>query len=359
MLNLRLNYPSIEQESDIFQQFVTTLPQQERLSMLQPGPFAPDAATCSLLNNFLELPSGTLEQHSDVVHVCSGNNAIHCLLTLFRGVTAAAAGEAFTYNSFIQSGQSLGYDLHALPCDEEGVLPDALRQYLETGKSRLIFLQPTIQNPTCTVMPLQRRQAVAEVIRSFKDVYLIEDDAYRFLHPDPPPTFLSLLPERTIYICSFSKMFNFFVRAVYLIYPKGSLPAEPESVIRFTSSGSSSLFNAFIRYLMQGKQLKEVIAEKRRIAAGLQEKVAPIFKGLHYRTFPNSYHMWIELPEGLTSGAVVSRLQRLNIDLMDGASFSIDGRQDHIRVALGAARQSELLIPSLEAIAREIVKGEK
>lgn len=357
MLNLRLNYPSIEQESDIFQQFFTALPEQERTSMLQPGSFAPDAATRSLLNRFLELPPNTLEQHSDVVTVCSGNNAIHCLLTLLKDLAPEAATEPFTYNSFILSAQNLGYHLHALPCDEEGILPDALRQYLETGKSRLVYLQPTIHNPTCSIMSLERRQAVAEVIRSFDGVYLVEDDAYRFLHPDPPPTFLSLLPERTIYICSFSKMFNFFVRAAYLIYPKGVLPvAGLENVIRFTSSGSSPLFSVFIRYLMQGSQLGEVIAEKRRIATALQEKTAPIFKGLHYRTFPSSYHIWIALPEGLASGVVASRLKSHNIDLMDGESFSLNKQQDHIRVALGAARKSEQLMPALRIIARQIAE---
>jgi DNA-binding transcriptional MocR family regulator len=358
MLNLRLNYPSIEQESGIFQQYIATLPQQEKDALLYPGSFTPDAATCVSLNNWLELPPGTLEQYADVAITCSGNNAIHCILTLFKDRTSGAASEPFTYNSFIMSAGNLGYQLHTLDCDEDGILPDALQRHLETGRSRLVYLQPTINNPTCTIMPLERRQAVAAVLRSFSGVYLVEDDAYRFLHPDPPPTFLSLMPERTIHLCSFSKTFNSFVRAAYLIYPKGVLGAGLENVLRFTGNTSSAIFNGFIRYLVEEKeQLHGVIAEKRHIAAVLQEQFAAIFEGLTYYTFPSSYHIWIPLQEGVSAGAVVRSFRDRGIDLMSSESFSVNGRQDHIRVALGAARNSEALVPALELIAKELREG--
>jgi DNA-binding transcriptional MocR family regulator len=353
MLNLRFNYPSVKAEADIFQQYVKGLPEQEKYALLSPGPFMPDEALSQLIGQWLQLPPETLQYRADVITTCSGNSALHCILSWFRDTEQTAGIEEFTYTSFKLSAQELGYQLSAIACDEEGMLPGALERYLRTGNARLIYLQPTIHNPTCSVMSLQRRRDIAAIVKKFKDVYIIEDDAYRFLHPAPPPTFLQLLPERTIYVCSFSKAFNPFVRTAHIIYPKGILRGM-DAIIRYTTSGSSSLFVAFTRYLMQGDLLHRVMAEKRRIALQLHEKVAEIFKGLPYRTFPGSYHIWLKLPGNLTADTFIAEMRSRNIDVMSSEDFSTDGNQDYIRIALGAAWDSAELMPALQTLANAV-----
>ena len=199
MLNLRFNYPSVKTEADIFEQYVRGLPEHEKYGMLSPASFRPDKSVVQLIGQWLELPADTLRHRSEVISTCSGNSALHCILTWFRDTEQTAAIEEFTYTSFKASAAELGYDMHPITCDAQGMVPEALEDYLRSHNTRLIYLQPTIQNPTCSVMSLQRRRDLATVVRKFKDVYIIEDDAYRFLHPSPPPTFLQLMPDRTLY----------------------------------------------------------------------------------------------------------------------------------------------------------------
>lgn len=353
MLNLRFNYPSVKMEGDIFEQYVKGLPEHEKYGILAPASFWPDQTTVQLLGRWLELPAETLQYRSKVICTCSGNSALHCVLTWFGNTEQTAAIEEFTYTSFIASGRELGYHLHTIACDAQGMIPEALEEYIRTNNTRLVYLQPTIHNPTCSVMSLQRRRDIASVIRKFKDVYIIEDDAYRFLHPSPPPTFLQLIPDRTIYICSFSKTFNPFVRIAYIVYPQELLKGV-ENIIRYTTSGSSALFGAFTRYLMQDDLLYRVIAEKRRIALGLHEKIVEVFQGLDYRTFPGSYHTWLKLPGNIAANTFTAEMRSWNIDIMGSEDFSTEDDQGHVRIAMGSVWDAPELVPALRTVATAV-----
>jgi DNA-binding transcriptional MocR family regulator len=355
MLNLRFNYPSVKTEADIFEQYIRGLPEHEKYGMLSPGSFWPDKPTVQLIGQWLQLPADTLRYRSGVVSTCSGNSALHCILTWFRDTEQTAAIEEFTYTSFKASAGELGYNMHTIACDAQGMVPEALEEYLRSHNTRLIYLQPTIHNPTCSVMSLQRRRDIATVVRKFKDVYIIEDDAYRFLHPSPPPTLLQLIPDRTLYICSFSKTFNPFVRIAYIVYPQELLKGV-DNVIRYTTSGSSALFGCFTAYLMRDDLLQGVIAEKREIAVQLHEKIVQIFQGLDYRTFPGSYHTWLKLPDSLDAPAFISEMHSRNIDLMSSEDFSTTHRQDYIRIAVGAVWDAPGLLPALKTVANALRK---
>ena len=355
MLNLRFNYPSVKTEADIFEQYMRGLPEHEKYGILTPASFWPDKSTVQLLGQWLELPPETLQYRSEVISTCSGNSALHCILTWFRDTEQAAAIEEFTYTSFKASAGELGYDLHTIACDAQGMVPEALEEYLRSHDTRLVYLQPTIHNPTCSIMSLQRRRDIATVIRKFKNIYIIEDDAYRFLHPSPPPTFLQLMPDRTIYVCSFSKVFNPFIRIAHIIHPQGLLKGV-ENIIRYTTSGSSALFGAFTAYLMRGDLLHRVMEEKRHIAVELHEKIVQIFQGLDYSTFPGSYHTWLKLPDTLTANTFTAEMRSWNIDLMGSEDFSTENRQDYVRIAAGSVWDAPELLPALKTVANAVRK---
>lgn len=68
----------------------------------------------------------------------------------------------------------------------------------------MIFLMPTVQNPTLATLPDERRRAVARIAREH-NVVLIEDDLYGSLTDDPTPLLAEHAPERTIVAGGLSK----------------------------------------------------------------------------------------------------------------------------------------------------------
>ena len=149
-----------------------------------------------------------LDDHvSDVVLANSGNHAITVILETLNPGVSGIITDAFTYPAFKHSALIRNISLHAAGSDSEGLTLAGIEEaYSRTG-AKVLYLQPTIHNPTCTVMSLARRQSIADFVKA-KDLTIFEDDAYRFLHPSPPPSFLELLPSHTIHVNSLSKPFN-------------------------------------------------------------------------------------------------------------------------------------------------------
>jgi len=350
MLNLRVNYPSVKQEIDVFQAYTQSLAAPEKYGLLQPPGYAPDEVATKVICHWLQVAEDDIRQCSEIAAVPSANNAMFCILSVLRKTNAVIGAETFTFPGFRACAAELGYQVGAIACDDEGIMPVALQQYLETSTSKLVYLQPTIHNPTTSVMSLQRRQEIVAVIKTFKDVYLLEDDAYRFLHPDPPPSFLQLIPERTFHIYSFSKAFNPILKAAYIVYPKWGLPGI-ENIIGLTASSACALFIDFGLHLIKGEQLKNIIKEKQQIAREWHTRVADLFQGLSYQMFPHSFHIWLKLEHGLTSSALTSYLHGQAIDVTNGTDFSVNGDTEHIRIALGTAWHSDQMLPALTTIA--------
>lgn len=340
MLNLRVNYPSIPKEMDYLQQYTQQLAAPEKYKLLHISPVAADEE--QVLKNWLQVPEST----AVVVPTPSSNSGLYCVLQALRKDMMHIAVEPFTFPGFKWSAASFDYQLHSLESDAEGVIPTSLHRMLAKGECKLVYLQPTIQNPTGTVMSLERRKAIIEVVRAFPDVYILEDDAYRFLHPDPPASFLQLLPEQTIHLFSLSKPFNPLLKAAFILHPRGILDGIA-NFIQLTSSGTSIFFLKAGFYLMENGDLTSIIREKQAIAAGWQQQMARLFDGLSYSTFPNSFHLWLDTGDN----RLLTTLREQGMDLPSGADFSVAGDTTYTRIALGTCWNDERLLPGLETIA--------
>jgi DNA-binding transcriptional MocR family regulator len=83
--------------------------------------------------------------------------------------------------------------------DQHGMAPEMLEQACRQHKPALIYLNPTLQNPTAITMPQRRRKELASIAQR-ANVRIVEDDPYWLLADAPPPPVATLAPERVYYI---------------------------------------------------------------------------------------------------------------------------------------------------------------
>ena len=102
-----------------------------------------------------------------------------------------------------------------IPMDAKGILPDQIVGRL----AKVMYLNPTNQNPTSTTLSMARRKAVAKVMAKH-GIRLLEDDTYGQLCPDSPPTISSLIPDQSILMTSLSKSMTVGLRLAFLRAPK-------------------------------------------------------------------------------------------------------------------------------------------
>lgn len=109
-------------------------------------------------------------------------------------------------------------------CDDEGIVVDHLTEVAKRGRLRLLYTIPTFQNPTGRVLSPARRAALARAADA-AGVPLIEDDPYGELdyRGEVHRPLVTLNPENTVYLGSFSKILSPGIRLGYLVAPMPAL----------------------------------------------------------------------------------------------------------------------------------------
>jgi DNA-binding transcriptional MocR family regulator len=128
---------------------------------------------------------------------------VRCLIDPGDSVIIERPGYLGAVHSFRTAGARLiGWDIKRADVDE---LEELLLRY----RPKLMFLNPTHQNPTGRTMPIRTRRDVLELAGRYR-VPIVEDDTYRELSlgAPPPPSLYALDEMHTtvIHLNTFSKM---------------------------------------------------------------------------------------------------------------------------------------------------------
>ncbi len=132
--------------------------------------------------------------------------------------------EEYCYQGAMNRFRKLGAKLVGMTLDGDGIVIEALAQQLAGLKAqgitpKFIYTIPTVQNPTASILPLDRRLALIALAREY-NVAIFEDECYADLlweGIEAPPALYALDPGCVIHIGSFSKSLAPALRLGYLI----------------------------------------------------------------------------------------------------------------------------------------------
>jgi DNA-binding transcriptional MocR family regulator len=349
MIDLRFNYPALDEEAAILQTFFTSAAFANN-NYLRFPPYEGLKENHELLSRHLQIEH--LHPHIVAIVPCtSGNHAITLCLEWASAVTSSLLCEPFTYQAFKHIAAKRNLSIVPLETDENGVTVESIEKNARTSGAKVLYLQPTIQNPTTLVMPTFRRQQIAEIAEQL-DLFIVEDDAYRFLHPSPPKPFMELIPDRTVHIYSLSKPFNALIKMTYLILPKRMKTIFIDNV-RLTSSGTSSLLTGLTTFVLQNNLLSGIIERKRVRARLLKEQLLSSLTECRYSTFETGFHLWLTLPEGVNDVKLTHDLEQVGVGITAGSDFAITPSNisaQHVRVALGGENDIQRLKAGVKKI---------
>ena len=159
----------------------------------------------------------------DVLVTSGATQALHLLNQVFLQPNDTVVFERFSYANAIREVRSLGCRIVPAPLDEAGIQVDALAEILgnlrRAGiRPKYIYTMPTVQNPTGSVLPIERRNALLALAAEF-DTIVIEDDCYADLvwRSHVPAALYALDSSRVIHVGSLSKLLAPSMRLGYII----------------------------------------------------------------------------------------------------------------------------------------------
>lgn len=278
-------------------------------------------------------------------NVCITNGATSALSVALMTVASPGslvATEVFGHHSLRPLASYMGIGLKAIGVDEFGVLPAEFERACAEAKINALFIQPTVINPTASLLPKARRKEIAAIAENF-DVAIIENDPLGPLVSDKPPTFFSLAPERTFYVTSFTKVVMPGLRIGYMAVPPKYMTTATNRHLVTSWMATPLLEEIATSWVTDGSAIG--LVNWQRDALGTRHMLfGQIMREYRFYTHPESLHAWIPLPEGHDEIGFLAHAKSRGVAVAKSASFLANDHAPYpaIRISLGSVTLEEL-----------------
>jgi 2-aminoadipate transaminase len=257
---------------------------------------------------------------------------------LARGDTVII--EEDCYQGTINRLTRLGVTLVGIPLDKDGMRMDALSNALADLKRKgvrpkYIYTIPTVQNPTATILPVERRKQMLELANEYA-VPIWEDDCYADLiwSGERPPAIYALSDRaNVIYIGSFSKSIAPALRVGYIVAPWDVM----SRTLALKSDGGSGALEQMVLAEFCAKNFGRHVPELRR---GLRAKLETLMESLRehfgnaaeFDDAKGGIFLWVKLPESVDTMKLYESALRAGVAINPGPQWSVN--KDHSRSRL-------------------------
>lgn len=283
---------------------------------------------------------------------------------LARGDTVLIEKE--TYQGAINRLTRLGVKPVGIPLDGQGMRMDALANTLADLKGKgikpkYIYTIPTVQNPTATIMPEERR---AEMLRLSEQygVPIFEDDCYADLTWDgkrPPAIYAMSKSNNVIHVGSFSKSIAPALRVGFIVAPWEMMS---RMLALKTDAGSGALeqmvlaeycaphFESHVPKLTRGLRAKldtlmDALGEQFGTAAEFEEPKGGIF-------------LWVKLPDNVDTLKLYQAALAAGVAINPGPEWSVDKPYSGCRLRLCFASPTHEEIREGVAVLADVCRRE-
>ncbi len=285
--------------------------------------------------------------------------------------------ESPTYLGALQAWNVYGAEYVAVPCDENGMITDALEEALRTGP-KFIYVLPNFQNPTGVTLSLERRKRLIELADRY-GVPIVEDDPYGQLRYEGEhlPAVVVLDDQyrdrcgacysgNVIYLSTFSKILAPGIRLAWVIAP-------PEVIHKLVQAKQgadlhTSTFNQLVAYEVSHggfldrhiQLIRKCYKERRDTMLGALDAYFP--PGVDWTHPQGGLFLWASLPEGMNSTELLKGAVERKVAFVPGAPFfPLGGGENTMRLNFSNAAIPLIQegIYRLGTLLSERVRGEK
>jgi len=280
---------------------------------------------------------------SQSILITSGaQQALHLLIQCMLNPGDAIAYEDPSYAHSLPIFRSASLKTIKLPVGENGINPDDILKIHTNHRIKMIFLNPIFQNPTGTVLSLERRKRVLEITEEL-GIPVVEDDPYSLISLSEHTNTATLKSlDKTgsvLYISSLSKVVASGLRIGWVVGPNNVIRrlADAKQQIDF----GHSIFPQWIaaEFLKRDsfethlQQLRRKLLEKRNIlVSALRDELSDY---LTFQIPKGGIHLWCELLSDINGYHLLEEALRNGVVFVPGNLLGSEGR--HLRLTYGRA----------------------
>jgi 2-aminoadipate transaminase len=259
--------------------------------------------------------------------------------------------EEFSYAGAINQPRRLGVNIVGAPLDADGLRIDALAKILDGLKAKgvvpkYIYTIPTIQNPTGSILTLERRHALLALAKKH-GVPIFEDECYADLiwGSEAPPALYALDPSHVIHIGSFSKN---LAPALRLGYAIAGWPILSRMIACKTDGGTGALDQMITAEYFSHhfgahlKKLNGALHDKQKtIAEAMEREFGTAAEAWNPK---GGIFQWFRLPDSIDVRKLVKPAADAGISFNPGPEWACDpeAAKSHLRLCFALLSKQEI-----------------
>ncbi len=279
-----------------------------------------------------------------------------CLVDRGDAVVLDRPGYLGAIQTFRNAGARLiGWDIVRADLDE---LEELLLRY----RPKLIYTNPTHQNPTGITLPIRTRRELLALAARYR-VPIVEDDTYRELGLEsaPPPSLFQLDEARTIVIriSSFSKMLAPGLRLGW-VSAVNPIVEQLALIKQQIDPHTQNLIQLVVCELVEqgvfDRHLTALKAEHRRRRDAMVQAIRRhVPSGALRFTVPDGgMYLWCRLAPRMRARAVQDHAARESVIVVTGEPFYVDrGGTNELRICY-TSQPAELAVRAAQTLARSL-----
>ncbi|NQX44546.1 PLP-dependent aminotransferase family protein [Paenibacillus tritici] len=281
----------------------------------------------------------------DLMITSGSQQGIDLVARTFVGPGDTVYLEAPSYTGAIDVFAGRGAEMIFVPMDGEGMRVDKLTAMCDRKPPKLIYTNPTFQNPSGVTMSMTRRQRLLELARSYHCL-IVEDDPFSdlYFHQPPPASIKSMdTAGHVVYMKSFSKVLAPGCR-IACVAAEGNILSRLIAAKSASDLGSPLLTQRAVLPFIERKY--EDYAAKLRIALRMrQEAAAKLLKqyapaGVTWRLPEGGLNLWLQLPDSPAIDKLHALAEQEGISFLPGdVCYAGDMPSRHIRLCYSQLTQ--------------------
>lgn len=263
--------------------------------------------------------------------------------------------EPMSYPGLRDAAIHLGRRLVTVEADEHGMVPERLEEACRRDKPALIYLNPTLQNPTAVTMPERRRQALAGIVQHY-DLRILEDDPYWLLADAPPPPMMTLAPNHVLYVSTLSKCLAPGLRVAFVVLPDADQRARFLGALRSLALMATPLSVALAtQWIVDGSAAR--LMQGIRDEARLRQQMARSALAGQYSGPGDGLHGWLTLPACWNAAQLAVAAASEGIVVTPADAFAAGSESvNAIRLSLGNIKDRQQLQAGLQRLSDLIAR---
>jgi 2-aminoadipate transaminase len=283
------------------------------------------------------------DPNGEIIVTTGSQQALDLVARVFLDPGDVVIVGAPTYLSALGAFRQFNPEIRSVVIDEGGMNVEALEAELARiegeGKwAKLLYLVPSFQNPTSTMLTVERRRRIVELAEEH-DFIILEDNPYgyiSFVGEMPIPVMGFDDGGRVMYTSTFSKIVSPGMRIGWLVAPKPFITkmAEAKSNVSICNDGITQYVAAeLFKRGEVARQIPKVTEVYRRKRDLMLETMAVSFpEEAEWNDPEGGLFLWVKLPGHVNTTELLKESVQSGVAYIPGSNFFAEPVHNYMRL---------------------------